>query len=542
MIKYIMQYKGDHFRAPWRFACCCTLGAALGVAGAQQAVPQPQAPEAAASQPAAAASAPAPAEARALTADTRLAAARLREDAALLRRAFEALHPGLYRDNTPAEIDAAFAQLNKTFARDRTLAEAYLAFTQFTAQLRCGHTWPNFLNQPRSVREALFNAPRLPFEFKWIADRTAPRMIVTRSDDARLKPGAEVLALNDVLSVTVLERLLRLARADGGNDAARLRLLERSDADRHSAFDLYYALLFPWSRWDAPQAARISLVVRGPGGGAPMHLELDAAPPRPQPPMRDADAPLWDMQLDADGIALMRMPTWSVYDSRWDWKAWLAQAFAQLAERGVRDLVVDLRGNEGGLAVGDELLRHVVSEPLPVAAPLRLVRYRSVPEELRPVLDTWDAAFFDWGDAAQPYDERYFALKAGDDAGAITPAAPHFEGRLWVLVDAANRSATFQFAQRVQRNALGTLVGEPTGGNQRGINGGAFFFLRLPNSRIEIDLPLIATFAPPGAPDAGIVPDVLAPLTVDDIAQGRDAAMEAVRQRIRLARRPLALR
>ena len=38
------------------------------------------------------------------------------------------------------------------------------------------------------------------------------------------------------------------------------------------------------------------------------------------------------------------------------------------------------------------------------------------------------------------------------------------------------------------------MVGQVTGGNLRGINGGAFFFLNLPNSRLEIDLPLIGQF------------------------------------------------
>ena len=66
--------------------------------------------------------------------------------------------------------------------------------------------------------------------------------------------------------------------------------------------------------------------------------------------------------------------------------------------------------------------------------------------------------------------------------------APRYTGRVWVLVGADNSSATFEFAQVVQRNRLATLVGQPTGGNQRGINGGAFFFVRLPKSGIELDL------------------------------------------------------
>jgi hypothetical protein len=69
-----------------------------------------------------------------------------------------------------------------------------------------------------------------------------------------------------------------------------------------------------------------------------------------------------------------------------------------------------------------------------------------------------------------------------------------------------------------------TSFGQPTGGNQRGINGGAFFFLRLPKSQIEMDLPPIGTFPTSPQPDAGLTPDVLVAPTVQDIVNGVDAA------------------
>jgi hypothetical protein len=97
-------------------------------------------------------------------------------------------------------------------------------------------------------------------------------------------------------------------------------------------------------------------------------------------------------------------------------------------------------------------------------------------------------------------------------------------------VGADNSSATFEFALAVRQHKLGTLVGQPTGGNQRGINGGAFYFLRLPNSGIEVDLPLIGYFAPTVLPDAGLEPDVLVRVSAADIASGRDAELEAVKR------------
>ncbi len=96
-----------------------------------------------------------------------------------------------------------------------------------------------------------------------------------------------------------------------------------------------------------------------------------------------------------------------------------------------------------------------------------------------------------------------------------------------VLVDAMNSSATFSFARLVKDAGLGTLIGEPTGGNRRGTNGGAFLFLRLPATGIEVDIPLIGSFPTTPQPDAGIVPDVVVRPTPADIAAGTDRVMAA---------------
>jgi len=58
-------------------------------------------------------------------AESILRAADLQADVALLRRAYETLHPGLLRYNTPAQIGAAFSALELEFKQDRTLAQTY---------------------------------------------------------------------------------------------------------------------------------------------------------------------------------------------------------------------------------------------------------------------------------------------------------------------------------------------------------------------------------------------------------------------------------
>jgi C-terminal processing protease CtpA/Prc len=167
----------------------------------------------------------------------------------------------------------------------------------------------------------------------------------------------------------------------------------------------------------------------------------------------------------------------------------------------------------------------------------RFTRYRQVPDSLRPFLDTWDRSFDDWGTAATSSTARpgYFRLiRSGDDtAGSIIrPAATRYTGRVFALVGADNSSATFEFALALRDFGLGTLVGQPTGGNQRGINGGAFYFLRLPSSKIEVDLPIIGFFAPSRRPNAGIAPDVTVRTSALDVARGRDPELDAIRRLI----------
>lgn len=481
-----------------------------------------------------------PAAALAQDATPRIPAEQLRADFAVLKRSYEELHPGLYRYNTKAQMEAHFGALEAELSRGLTLREAYVAISVFLAKVRCGHTYANFFNQTDAVADALFKGQdKLPFYFRWLGRR----MVVTKnfSGDARLAPGAEVLTVNGVPAGRILERLLTIARTDGSNEAKRVSYLEVIGESDYEAFDVYYPMFFPVA------GGRFELKVKGPFARAPQRLSVRAlsyeerlAPAKAQVEnRREGSAPLWDFKFLDTGAAYLRMPTWALFNSRWDWKQFLDDFFDRLAREQTKNLVIDLRGNEGGLRVGDYILSRLVKSDLRLDSYQRRVRYRKAPDELRPYLKTWDKSFYDWGEAAADFDGGFYTLKQDDDdAGGILIKASErpFAGRAYVIVDASNSSATFWFAQAVQRNRLATLVGQPTGGNQRGINGGAFFFLRLPNSKIEVDLPLIGYFPAGQLPDAGLRPDVPVEPKAVDIARGIDTELRAVETLLRRRR------
>lgn len=469
------------------------------------------------------------------TAPQKIPSQDLLADAAILRRAYEQLHPGLYRYNTREEMNGHFDELARQLGHDQSLAEAYLAFSLFTAKLKCGHSYPNFFNQPKAVKAALFQGQnRVPFYFRWI-DR---RMIVLRdfSGDRRIRPGTEILAINGVPAGEILDKLMTITRADGSNDAKRVDLLNLTGDSEYETFDVYFPLFFPQT---SPQASpTMKLLARSPGDRKAEAIEVRAltyeqrlAPIREKVEGRKQDFALWTFRFLRPDVAYLQMHDWALYDSKWDWQAFLDDVFRQLEARKPANLVIDLRGNEGGIDAGNPVLRHLIDHDLRLEEYERRVRYRKVPDDLVPYLDTWDFSFKDWGEKAIDPHDGFFRLTRYDDdqrGEVLTPAGKKFSGKVWVLVDASNSSATFQFARVVQANRLGTLAGQPTGGNLRGINGGAFFFLRLPNSHIEVDLPLIGTFPASAQRDAGLQPDLRIALDPEDIAAGRDTVLEEI--------------
>jgi hypothetical protein len=430
-----------------------------------------------------------------LRAETTLTPEQLAQDFAILKRAYTELHPGLLRYNDQDSLARHFSTLEQDLQKPLTRREAYVAFSRFLGRIRCGHTYANFYNQSDDVvGEVLNGADKLPFTLRWI-DR---RMFVTGSADPALMTGTEIRSINGVPVATILRELLPLVKGDGSNDGKRIYDLRVTGRGEFEPFDVYFPLLYP--------PVNGAYVVNEQSVQA-ISREERAARMRIPPLVVDE---LWEFRHVDDQTAILRIGTFVTRKLTRDWKAFLNESFAELRRRNTPLLILDIRGNEGGSdAIVDELLRHLATRDITPFPWREQLRYRTVPADLRPYLSTWDKSFYDRGDSVVEIGNGWFTWSKPQSEAAVIPASPAaFHGRLLVRIDAGNSSATFRLASTLQRNGIGTLVGETTGGNRRGTNGGNMFFLKLPQSGIEMDIPLIGYFAPGDEPDAGLEPDV----------------------------------
>ena len=458
---------------------------------------------------------------------------KLLEDFELVKTAYTTMHPGLYRYNTPAQVEQNLANLKADLSKDLTIPEAYIAFSKFVATIKCGHTYANYWNQPTVVKRSVtYQADKVPFHFR-IAEN---RMIITQSavEHPMLKRGTEVLTINGKPIAEILATLIPLQRTDGANVGQQIVNLQLFGADKFEAFDMYFPIIFPPTNGEyeltvADFTTKEKATINVPAMSRKGRVNLIKK--RFPNTIPEVGPDLWQFKMIDDQTALLTLHSFSIWNWDFDWKAYLEEVFKQLKTKAVPNLIIDIRLNGGGAdMVGFELLKNISQQPIVFSARKEMSRFTKFPASVKPYLNTWDKWFETKGiKKLKPIEEGYYSV-GGKTSAAQTfePYTNNYKGKVFLLVSPFNSSATYYLAGAAQRINAATLVGQETGGNQQGINGGLIYFLNLPNSHIELDIPVVGDFQIGDKPNRGYIPEILIQPNVADIANGIDTELAAV--------------
>lgn len=460
----------------------------------------------------------------------RLSATDAARDLRILRRSLEALHPGLHRRLAPAQFAAEFSRADAEVADGSDVLEMYRLASRIAAAIRCGHTWTNPLNQGPAVQSALADLPALPLRIRVIGNR----WLVTASADPRVPAPSELLAIDGRGPGDLTAAFLPYLRADGDSDGKRIDQLEGGAAG--GALDRLLPQLFPPG--DAGYHVRFRVPGQRPREATVVALRAAHREAALAAAGHPADSEAWRFEIDA-GVAVLTLPTFAFWGDAFDWRGFLDRAFERLRAENIRQLVVDLRRNEGGsLDVADALLAQLLAAPLDVPGSRRVSAYERAPYVLVRFLDTWDYGFFDRTGKVRPSGDGRWSFIDPPAARRIVPVARPFGGRVAMLTGPRMSSSGFLVARDFQASGRGVLVGRPTGGSLRGLNGGELAWVTLPASGVAVDIPLVAAYAagtetatPP--PDRGVLPDIEVAIALEAVAEGRDPEMDAARRWLR---------
>ena len=225
----------------------------------------------------------------------------------------------------------------------------------------------------------------------------------------------------------------------------------------------------------------------------------------------------------------------------------LEDMFEDMNERGVKTLIVDVRGNGGGSsAYGDQLL-YYLDAPSNIRGLSVAIRFSPLYREFFPEKYAGYAA-----DYAKKYsgrklpdslivtsdfvekdssDDAYFSYIVNPESDYhVKPDRTIFKGKVYLLVGDGTYSSAIILSTLVKDNRLFTTVGQPTRG--RPSHYGETLVLKLPNSGIVCRISCKKFFRPDKEKDSedSLIPDVVIWPSFDDFRRGRDRAFEWVLQ------------
>lgn len=457
----------------------------------------------------------------------------INEDIDILMDALSFIHPNIYRYKSKVEMDRDKDLIKSRLIAKPNLEFAFAEISKFVADIKCSHTFTNPWNQGYTVKKAIFHQDdKLPFTFK----RVGTQILIEKdaSENKVLKYGDELLKINGLEVDSIFSKLTEYIASDGVNYGKRLNRLLLTGRDKFELFDIFYPLVFgTGSYYELTLRNYLDEEIRVERVKSISKTLRSLRIKERYPNIGSTFAELWRYKKLDQNTAQLKIGSFSVVGKNFDWREFLDSSFSSMNADNIANLILDIRGNEGGQnEVVQYILERLIDKPFSIEEMQTSVRYLEIPDRLKPYIRTWDETPYSFHGEYQRMEGNRYILNSKYGVGKQTfyPRADGFKGRVFLLTDATNSSATHILASYSSMIDNITIVGQETGGSVNGINAGHIFFLRLPNSKIEVDVPVISFYIPLNIyqKEGGIKPDFPISQNALDFVKNIDTEVEYI--------------
>jgi C-terminal processing protease CtpA/Prc len=440
----------------------------------------------------------------------------LKQDLSIFSAALREAHPGLYRYQSKKEVEAGLAFVNKQLNKKMTEEEFYRLLNRLVANICCAHT--KFHRDGKPDDPYAFHEKDL-FPLKlYFQPKGKAYVLRSYTQDSSIPSRAEVIRINGKSINDIKDQLFQQITADGHVTSSKYQELNQFFAG-------YYANFI-----GTASEFIIDYKERGSDKTCTKKLEATTLIQIKATEQTTTTATPFHLSFPEREVALMKIDVFVAPEDQFE--NFLSTSFNELRTRNTKHLILDLRNNEGGIdRFGARLYAWLSNQPfryydrLTVASipPYSFASYTTLPDNLDQLKQF----------IKKQGNEYIFTLNP--NLGIQQPEKNPFTGNLYILQNGRSLSVTAEFAAVVRDNRRGIFIGEESGGTVSGNNSGGFALVRLPNTHLGLDVPLLGYYMQlqyQYAKDRGILPEQEVQMSVNDVLEQKDPVLEKALQLI----------
>lgn len=449
----------------------------------------------------------------------------LRDDLATLKKIFDANHPSLYWYSTKDSIENFYNEIYSSLHDSLTEADFKNRLTWWVTKIRDGHTTVQSSKGRLVYLLTQHSGKRFPLYLKSWEDSLI--VILNLNKDSLLKRGTVITSIDGHSNRYVMDSMFQFISTDGYANNFKNQALSFN-------FPLYYSFAFPVK--DSFDIGYIDTTGIEQTTSIPAYdprkdsseakkrkAEFDQLSEREKRRLRLLN--IRNLVTDEnENTAYMRIASFSGGKLR----PFFSNSFKSLRQDNIKNLIIDLRENTGGsITVSGKLLRYLIDRPFTLADTVAAVN-RSLPlsRYMQPSFIYKIAMFF----TTRKKSDGKFHYTALEKKVHHPIKRNHFTGKIYIIQGGFTFSSATMVSAFLKGQSNVTVVGEESGGGSYGTSTVYLPVITLPNTRLQVTLPLYRIVFNKNNPKTGrgIFPDVWVPPSSKSIKEGFDPKMKTV--------------
>ena len=427
-------------------------------------------------------------------------------------------HPDPYKYISKDSLHAFVLSIKSKIDTPLTEMQARFYIKQIVAKIGCGHTDAGASKRYTKAIKKISRAA-LPLNV-FVVDSTRLFILNNLSKDSSIRPGDEIVSINNQPPKNILKTIYSVYTTDGYNETYKKQGI------KYEWFKYFYSFCYGYHQ-------DYNVKIKDRSGKISLHTLtcISSLKDTLILPKKDSVQLTYKTKTcsyynikDDKNIAVIGITGFK--GRNWNW--FYRKSFKDIKHKKIENLVIDLRDNGGGqISKGMKFLSYLIDEriTLPFDRKPNLMVFNprfkmDVFSRLTPFIFT--GLFPNW-----PVNGRlrhYF----------IRFPKKHkvYKGNIYVLVNGKSFSMSGVVSSYLKYKANATIIGEETGGNIAGSNAVISGKIVLPNSKIRVFIPMYHLYHTINVENKGrgLMPDYPTHYSKEDVLKAIDVDLNKVKE------------